>query len=161
MGNPGGNGTKKSVSQRVLEYAITKVGHKAPGRGTCWDLPNEALKHAGASTPNDLGADLYIWGQRIERLEDAQPGDILQFEKVEIRTETRLTDGRTKYQTFSFAEKHSAIIERVNPGLFFTTLNAHIKGHHGKVVRLDLNLSPESIKSGRVFLYRPTERPRR
>ncbi|GLC25748.1 hypothetical protein [Roseisolibacter agri] len=155
----------KSAGQRVLDYARARVEHKAPGRGTCWDFPFAALKHAGASTPHDLGKDLYVWGQPVARLEDAQPGDIIQFFKVKVHREwvrTYEKGGRTITETFkghyTFADRHSAIVERVEPGLFLTLLNAHLTGDKGRVSRLRLNLSPENVLSGTIYLYRPVER---
>jgi hypothetical protein len=141
--------------QRVLHYALTHLRHKV-GRGECWDLPYYALRHAGASTPQDLGSDLYVWGQRIANLADAQPGDILQFEGVRVRYQW--TSGDTvHWQTYNFQTRHSAIVERVDSGMFFTILNAHVN-HNKRVSRLHINLSPENITSGTIYLYRPIAR---
>lgn len=153
----------KTAAQRVLDYARARDGQKAPGKGTCWDFPFAALKYAGASTPHDLGNDLYVWGQPVERLADAQPGDIIQFFGVTIRREWVTTDEKAgmiyeHFEVFDFADKHSAIVERVEPGLFITLLNAHIKGSNGKIKRLRINLSPENVQSGTIHLYRPVER---
>ena len=144
--------TTKSSSQLVLEFGATKLGHKV-GRGECWDLPFQALKHAHAKTPQDLGSDLYVWGQLIANLADAQPGDILQFEGVRLHREWR-EGNKVKWEDFNFATRHSAIVERVDSGLFFTILNAHVNGSKN-VTRLRINLSPENIKAGNVYLYRP------
>ena len=155
MSAPGTIAAKKTPSQVVLEYAKTKLGHKV-GRGKCWDLPFEALRHANAKTPHELGRGLYFWGQKIDRLEDAQPGDILQFEKVHIKSEW--VEGNTKHwATWDFPDKHSAIVETVNGGMWFTVLNAHIK-NNPKVTRLRMNLSPENIQSGTIEVYRPIEK---
>lgn len=144
----------KSSSQLVLEFGKTKLGHKV-GRGECWDLPFFALKQAKASTPQDLGNDLYVWGTPIPNLSDAQPGDILQFEGVRLYREWRV--GNTvKWETFSFSTKHSAIVEVVDKGMFFTILNAHVNGSN-KVTRLRINLAPENVKAGSIYLYRPIQ----
>ncbi len=142
----------KSSGQLVLEYGRTKLGHKV-GRGECWDLPFFALKQAKASTPHDLGGDLYVWGTPIANLADAQPGDILQFEGVRLYREWR-EGNKVKWETFSFATKHSAIVEVVDKGMFFTILNAHVN-RNNKVSRLRINLSPENVKAGSIYLYRP------
>jgi hypothetical protein len=152
-------GTKASVSQRVVSYGTTHIGKKV-GRGECWDLPFYALQQSGAKTPHDLGADLYVWGTPIERLEDAQPGDILQFEGVRVKRNWMTADGRPAWEEFNFGTRHSAIVQIVDKGLFFTTLNAHVtlQGHTErklKVQVLRMNLSPENIVSGTIRLYRP------
>lgn len=154
MSPPQQSGTKDS-SQLVVEYGATKLGHKV-GRGECWDLPFYALKQAKAKTPHDLGSDLYVWGDPIANLADARPGDILQFEGVRLHREWVV--GNTKrWEDFNFSTKHSAIVERVDKGLFFTILNAHVNGT-SKVTRLRVNLSPENVKSGKIYLYRPIPR---
>lgn len=154
MASPNASTAKNTASQLVLEYGKTKLGHKV-GRGECWDLPYEALRYAKANTPHELGQGLYVWGRRIEELNDAEPGDILQFEKVHIERHWVTGDGRPAWETMDFRDKHSAIVERVESGMWFTVLNAHIKGNP-KVTRLRMNLSPENIKSGTIYLYRPT-----
>ena len=166
---------EKSVSQRVVEFGTTHVGKKV-GSGECWDLPFEALKAAEAMTPWDLpGKNLYVWGEEIKDLKEAQPGDILQFEgvviqgswvtreKIKIKHQKDPVDAKvTHWENFNFGEKHSAIVEKVDKDLFFTTLNAHIQiSNKGEtkpmkeVQRLQINLSPENI-TGKIYLYRPT-----
>ena len=49
-----GKGATLTPNQKVVVWARGKLGHKI-GRGKCWDLGEEALKQAGASTSNDLG----------------------------------------------------------------------------------------------------------
>jgi hypothetical protein len=155
MAPPQGQATAKTPSQRVLEYATTHLGQKV-GRGECWDLPFYALKASGAATPHDLGKDLYVWGDPIDDLADAQPGDILQFEKVRIHREW--VDGKFKHtEDLNFATRHSAIVERVEKGLWFTILNEHVNNSK-KVTRLRINLSPENITQGKIHLYRPRAR---
>jgi hypothetical protein len=142
-----------ALAKRVVAFGVTHVGHKV-GRGECWDLPNDALKAAGGSTPNDLGKDLYVWGQPIADLADAQPGDILQFENVKIHR-TWVTGDRVKHtEDLDFMEKHSAIVEKVDKGMWFTTLNAHVNGSK-RVQRLRMNLSSENIVKGKIYVFRP------
>lgn len=142
---------EKSPNQRVLDYSTVKLGHKVD-RGECWDLAFFALKHAGAKTPQDIGSDLYIWGTPV-KLSDAQPGDIIQFEGVAIHREWR-EKNMTRWEDISFASKHTAIVEKVESGMFFTLLNSNYRGKR-KVTRLKLNLSPENIKGGSLQVYRP------
>lgn len=162
MGDSTMTTTGTSAAERVLQYGTTMVGQKAPGRGTCWDLPMQALKHAKAKTPHDIGKGLYVWGRKIDKLADAQPGDILQFSGVIVHHEWITVDRKSGQKVkeerwYTFADKHSAIVERVESGMWFTTLNTHITGSNGKVVRLRMNLSPENIQKGKIQVYRPTE----
>ena len=146
-----------NVAQRVVNFGTTHLG-KQVGTGTCWDLPNEALKHAGAKIPAELG-DLYVWGTLIPSLRDAQPGDILQFKGVHIKWTDKHADGSWNSYALDFGDLHSAIIQTVDGELFFTTLNAHVtvKGTKDKrkVQIVKMNLSPENIQSGTIKLYRP------
>src|SRR4051794_25684175 len=103
---------QKTISELVVYFGTTHIGQKV-GRGECWDLPDDALKFAKAKTPNDLGQDLYVWGDEIKNLADAQPGDILQFEGVQIRRDWVRADGRSAWETLNFGQRHSAIVEKV------------------------------------------------
>jgi hypothetical protein len=150
--------TERSVSQRVVNFGTTHVGKKV-GDGSCWALPFAALQSAGAKTPWDLGSDLYVWGAAIPRLKDAQPGDILQFHNVRIKTVETFPNGAWRSHEFTFGTLHSAIIQTVDGELIFTTLNANvtIKGSRTakhKVRPMQLNLSPENV-TGTIKLYRP------
>jgi hypothetical protein len=149
----------KSVSLRVVDFGTTHIGKRVGKNATCWDLPFAALQHAGAKTPWDLH-DTYVWGTLIPDLKDAQPGDILQFEGVHIKRSWTLPDGRPAWETLDFGQRHSAIIQKVDKELFFTTLNQHViyKGsskNKFKVQIIPMNLSPENIQSGTIKLYRP------
>src|SRR5687767_3086371 len=97
--------TGRSVAQRVVDFGTTHVGKKV-GDGSCWSLPYAALKHAGAKTPHDLGADLYVWGTRINNLKDAQPGDILQFKGVRIKHTETFPDGSWRSHEYDFGQLH-------------------------------------------------------
>ena len=156
MADPMKDTTDNAVSQLVVNYGTRSLGHVV-GSGECWDLPYEALRFAKANTPHELGNDLYVWGQRIENLNDAQPGDLLQFEGVRMKREWVTGDGVKHWEEFNFGERHSAIVEKIDGGLFFTILNAHVNKKKA-VTRLRINLSAENIQRGTIYLYRPTVR---
>ena len=70
-----------TTNQTVLAYARQRVGRQV-GSGECFDLADEALRNAGASSASEYGpitptAD-YVWGRRVSR-QEAQPGAIIQF----------------------------------------------------------------------------------
>lgn len=150
----------KTVSQRVVEYAQNRIGHKV-GTGECWDLAFEALKHAGAKTPWDLN-QTYVWGTEIARVVDVQPGDILQFEGVKIEwswVTSKKNVTTTQTQTYTFAH-HTAIVEKVDSGTFVTLLHSNVQSkpgspHNRNVSRMQVNLSPENIRGGTITVYRP------
>ena len=87
-------------------------------------------------------------------LDDAQPGDILQFDQLKVKRSWVLPDGRAAWQELNFGRRHSAIIERVEPGRKFTTLNLHVN-RKVTVQRIVIYLSPENIAQGKIHLYRP------
>jgi hypothetical protein len=145
---------KSGVSELIVKYGNTHVGHKVPHtRGECWDLPNEALRFAKAKTPSELGQGLYVWGNEVS-LDDAQPGDILQFDRVKVKRSWVLPDGRAAREELNFGRRHSAIIERVEPGRKFTTLNLHVN-RKVTVQRIVMYLSTENIAQGEIHVYRP------
>lgn len=144
---------KKSASQLVVEYGANHL-RRVVGKGECWDLPFEALKYAKALTPRDIRGGTYVWGESVLFLKDAKPGDILQFANVRIKRTWVTGDGVKHTEAFNMGQRHSAIVEKVDKDLFFTTLNAHVKRSR-RVQRLRMNLSPENIQSGTIYLYRP------
>jgi hypothetical protein len=154
---PAKRATTPTVSQLVVEFAATRVGQKVK-RGECWDVANEALRYAKATTPDD--GDLYDWGDPVAGLAEARPGDVLQFEGV-VWQRTWRNDKKTGWEEREF-EHHTAIVERVDAGLFFTLLHANVADANGvlnkKVHRLRINLSPELIKSGSITVFRPAPR---
>src|SRR3954466_13419151 len=67
------------LNARVAEFADAQRGKKV-GDGSCITLAIRALAHAGAKRyPLHRADGDYEWGRRVERLEDALPGDVLQF----------------------------------------------------------------------------------
>ena len=114
-----GKGESLSTNQKVVVWARGKLGHKI-GRGECWDLGEEALKQAGASTSSDLGplgADTdYVWGDPID-LAKVQPGDILQIRNHLVTTTTvieyKFKDGSVVTENQEHTAKrghHTAIV---------------------------------------------------
>ncbi len=112
-------GAALSTNQKVVVWARGKLGQKI-GRGEGWDLGEEALKQAGASTSNDLGpveADSnYVWGDPVD-ISKVEPGDILQIRNHLVATTTTIEyvykDGTTvkeKQEATAKRGHHTAIV---------------------------------------------------
>lgn len=102
------NAKSGGVSQgnRVLNFARRHIGNRV-GSGECYDLADQALRNARAKSAPDYGvitstAD-YVWGREVE-LEDAQPGDIIQFRDYQFDRRVDRSDG--SYQTDSQERPH-------------------------------------------------------
>lgn len=128
-----------NLKGKVLAFAEGKIGRRV-GKGTCWDLPNEALSHAGAQSSSTTGAhDNYTWGVEVP-LRQAAPGDILQFRDHVITTKvvTRITfKNGSKEEHWKEARQerghHSAIVA-ANNGDTFEILEQNVKPK-GRVVQ--------------------------
>ena len=129
-----------SINQRVVTWAHGQL-KKRVGRGECWDLPDHALRHAGARSSTTSGdEDDYEWGTEIPVVA-VIPGDILQFRNYVVSTTTsskttwpngsRSTD---PYTVPARRPHHSAIVFAVSPGVL-TIFEQHVQPG-GKVVQL-------------------------
>jgi hypothetical protein len=131
------------VANRVLDFVKLHKGKKV-GSGECADLAVKALQHAGASIPGN-----YIWGTPVpEFLQNARPGDVLQFRNVLLVHEI---DGGIMKETMAL---HTAIITDVlGPG-HFQIAHQNVSGKR-KVIFTSLDLN--NLKRGKVSCYRPIE----
>jgi len=133
-----GKGATLSINQKVVVWARGKLGQKI-GHGKCWDLGENALKQAGASTSNDLGPvgddTDYVWGDPISDLSQIEPGDILQIRDhlvtTDIKIEYRFQDGSTVVETDERTAKrghHTAIVNgKLDASGGVKTLEQHVK----------------------------------
>jgi hypothetical protein len=107
-----------TLNQKVAHWSAGKVGQQL-GRGECWDLANQALKAAGASSSTTTGADDdYVWGTAVT-LNQVLPGDILQFRDYSVKTTTTT---RSTFDDDSWLEEtktdteerehHTAVVSR-------------------------------------------------
>ena len=145
---------------RVILLGASKIG-----RGTCWDLGEQALKNAGAQTSNDLGPvgedTDYIWGDPIADLKDVRPGDILQIRDHLITTNTVIryvfADGSSIEETDEQTAKrghHTAIVSSSLDGNgVINTYEQHVKPRGDVIQSLRLytrNVDPvTTVSSGR------------
>lgn len=121
-----------SINQKVVAFAHGKL-KKRVGRGECWDLADQALRHAGARSSTTTGAnDDYQWGSEISVIA-AMPGDVLQFRDYVVTTTTvtksMWTNGSVSTATEEVVAKrphHTAIVVAVAPGVL-TVFEQHVK----------------------------------
>ena len=104
-----------SLESNVLTWAQGKLGQKV-GHGECWDLADQALRHAGARSSTTTGPqDDYDWGTPVGNLHAAQGGYILQFRNWRaVITEEGEGWSAEGYQERG-SPNHTAIVERVLP----------------------------------------------
>jgi len=132
-----------TLNQKVVIWARGKRGRKV-GRGECWDLADQALRHAGASSSTTTGEDDdYIWGN-VVGTKDLLPGDILQLRDWVIVTKTRrritFLEGGGFLDTFEERAQrghHTAIVDSVIGDGQVNVLEQHVKPL-GKVVQRHL-----------------------
>ena len=133
-----GKGATLTPNQKVVIWTRGKLGHKI-GRGKCWDLGEEALKQAGASTSNDLGPvgedTDYVWGDPINDLSQIEPGDILQIRDhlvtTKIKIEYLFKDGSNvvvKDERIAQRGHHTAIVNgKLDANGGVKTLEQHVR----------------------------------
>jgi hypothetical protein len=158
------------LGENIVEFARAHLGQQV-GDGECYDLADEALRHAGARSAPDYGeitgdAD-YVWGQRVA-LADAQPGDIVQFHDFTLRTTVISSfDASQRWETY-IREHHTSIVERnlggtlilleqnVEPGLVVqrTTLSVVSGAVHGGPDGAPGDTVTNEV-AGDAWVYRP------
>jgi hypothetical protein len=147
-------GADVGLNEKVVAFARSNLGQRV-GDGACTALAVEALRHAGARRPRPRSG---VWGDELEALGGARPGDILQFEDaVFVRTRSR-EDGAVVTQTFSFPH-HTAIVARVRkrgsrPVFVILHQNAGVEGDDARVVT-EWTIDLAEKRRGSVKAYRP------
>lgn len=131
-----------NVAQAVVNYAASRSGVQV-GDGECWTLANEALKAAGAITPNSSNFDTYVYGQEVYR--DFRPGDIIQWENVVLN----YPNGA--YYTFPH---HTSVIASAN-GTVVDLYHQNINGDRRvRYETFDLAMKTQGL----IRVYRPIPR---
>lgn len=150
------DGTSKQLNQKVISFARAQLG-KQVGRGECSNLAIEALKAARAKTTDDfgvsgLGKD-YIWGKLIEKYEDGQPGDILQFRDAKLQIKV----GAKGSQQLRIAviPHHTALIAANLGTGKFKVLEQNVNGVK-KVQETEMDLASKT--EGKFWVYRPVKK---
>jgi hypothetical protein len=112
-------GAAPKDGQAVLDFANSKKGQKV-GSGECFDLADQALKKNGFKTASDYGQVTpdgdYKWGKEVP-LNEAKPGDVLQFRDYKNETKTRTEDDKGwKERTETQERPHHTAIVVANDG---------------------------------------------
>jgi hypothetical protein len=136
------NDTLPELNQKMVEFVAKNIGKKVD-RGECWDLAAIPLKENNAKWDGFMN-----FGRKIDyKKEGILPGDIIQFENVQIKIEEGNKIMMESYQ------KHTAVV-------FEVLSKNHIKigqqntSHHGKKVSID-DLLIDHIVKGKITIYRP------
>jgi len=135
--------TIPSLNKKVKSFVASRI-NKKEGDGSCWALAKGALNSAGAAWN---GA--YEYGLLLNPETDCIfPGDIIQFEGVEIRY------GKDGARFEEHMQHHTAVIYKVlDKGKYQL---AHQNFGRSKKVCLS-ELDVQNIISGNYFIYRPTK----
>jgi hypothetical protein len=111
------NGKSLTLNQKVLIWAQGKLGQQV-GDGECWTLAESAVTNSGGQSSKGLtGGDAddfsdadYVWGDAV-KLDDAKPGDVLQFRDYSFEATTTQTNGAWNSRTGERGH-HTAIVAR-------------------------------------------------
>lgn len=134
-----------ALNQEILKVVKPYIGKKVD-RGECWDLANLALNQVNATWDGLLN-----YGKKVDWKKDCiQPGDILQFEKVELKG---MVDGNMEYtETFYH---HTAIVYTVHDDGTVELIHQNT-GQYGKKVGIT-TMNFNDLKKGTIQAYRPTK----
>jgi hypothetical protein len=133
-----------ALNQELLKYVKNNL-HKKVGRGECWDLAAQGLNAINASWDKK-----YNFGRRVDlKTECVYPGDIIQFEGVQIQYKKKDT-----YYVEEM-EHHTAIIFKVNSKESFVVAEQNTSVH-GKKVELSA-LELKNILKGTYTIFRPVK----
>jgi hypothetical protein len=146
------------LNRKVLEYARGQVG-KQVGDGECSTLPYEALKSAGARRFPWARSGDYVWGRPVASLNQALPGDILQFRDTVFDGKRWVTPERWMSWHYEYPH-HTAIVAEVrDAGREVVVLhqNVHNGGNSTPIKLVQegtlwlFSLQP----GGHLWIYRP------
>jgi hypothetical protein len=134
-----------AVNKKILATLAPYNGQKI-GRGECWDAAKLALDAAGAEWDG-----LYVYGRLIDpKKECIQPGDIVQFEGVEVVVKTDKMIMKEAYP------HHTAIVSKVSESSKLQLFHQNTGFSGRKMGYSDLDLA--NITKGKLLIYRPVAR---
>ncbi|MBL7932615.1 MAG: hypothetical protein JNL60_11975 [Bacteroidia bacterium] len=132
------------LNQQMITYLKTTINKKV-ARGECWDLAAQGLNKIGANWDKNYG-----FGRIIDpKKECVFPGDIIQFENVEIEYQDKgafYNESMTHHTAlvYEVKNKESFVIAQQNTGM------------HGKKVSLD-PLELKNVRKGTYTFFRPVK----
>ena len=130
------------MNRCVRAFVDAHLGQRV-GRGDCWDLAAAALNGAHASWDGQ-----YIFGTPVDpAAEEVLPGDIIQFEGVEV--EYRWSGGEYR----EHMGHHTAVVHAVQGKGRYTLAHQNF-GRAGRKVGLTA-LELDHIVQGTYSIYRP------
>ena len=135
------------LNKKIITYVDSVMGTKVD-RGECWDLAAKALAFSGAYFDRSSMKTVTIYGRKLNpKKEDVFPGDLIQFEDVEMKW----TVGNTTYS--SAMGQHTAIVYKVNAPGDFEIAHQNTSEWGKKVGVSGFNLN--HVTKGKVMIYRP------
>lgn len=135
--------TLPEVNRRIVDQVNTLMGEKVD-RGECWDLAATALNASGAHWDG-----LYGFGTAVDwRKEEVLPGDIIQFENVEVEHHEGNSIRRDSFG------RHTAIVMQVHEQGVYTIAHQNFNGLR-KVHTMELRMS--DVRGGKLVFHRPVE----
>ncbi len=146
--------SSEAVGAKVVEFARSKVG-EVIGNGQCTALVAEALRHAGARRPSRAGG----WGEPLDSLAEARPGDVLEFEDARFAGR-RVNPNRTFTQWSYHFPHHAAIVSAVKMSRSAVVLrvlhqNAKVRGQDESDSVKEWTINMATLQDGTVRAYRP------
>ncbi len=130
------------LNRQIIAFVKGNLNKKV-GRGECWDLAAQALNKVGATWDKN-----YAFGKVINEKKDCvYPGDIMQFEGVEIEYE------KNKVFYKENLEHHTAIIYQVKGKETFVMAEQNTSTLGKKVGLSSLDL--KNIRKGNFRIFRP------
>jgi hypothetical protein len=134
-----------ALNQAIVDVLKPYIGKKI-GRGECWDAAELALNTVKAEWDG-----LYVFGRVIDiTTECIQPGDIVQFDKVEMEVKT---------ENGSYSEsfyQHTAIVYKVNGPGDLELIHQNTGQFGRKMGVSDFNLANKT--KGTMTFYRPVKK---
>jgi len=130
------------LNQQIISFVSAHLKQKV-GRGECWDLAAQPLNESGAIWDKE-----YRYGKVVDyRRDSIYPGDIIQFEGVEIK---KVMGNMT---IMSNLEHHTAVIYEVQGKGQYIIAHQNTSDFGRKVGLSELDLS--NILRGSFTIYRP------
>lgn len=134
--------TVPELNKQIIAFVKGSLNKKI-GRGECWDLAAQALNKVGADWDKN-----YVFGKEVAyKTECVYPGDIIQFEGIEIEYKKKDIFYREQL------EHHTAVIYRVKDRGNFVVAEQNTNTLGKKVGLNDLEL--KNILKGSFKIFRP------